>query len=284
VLGIGVDNFQQQYLRHGRSSETPRYPHSVELRALTQTGVVGSLLAVAGLAAALVAASGALRQRDPLAAAVAAAALAAFAYWAVHGSVDWFWEFAGLGAPAFAMLGLACSLAGPPVSAPPGRATGRPRRATLAAAVLAGLVLAASLIAPWLSRLEIEEASRVWTRSAATAYARLRDASSLNPLSDEAHALAGSIALRYQDLARADHEFALALRRDPNDSYALLERGAIASARGQRARALALLERAHELAPREPLIGQALALVRSGERISIEELNRAILLKGQQLA
>jgi O-antigen ligase len=283
ALGIGVDNFQQQYMRHGRSSETPRYPHSVELRALTQTGVIGSLLAVAGLAAALVAAGGALRQRDPLAAAVAAAALGAFAYWAVHGSVDWFWEFAGLGAPAFAMLGLACSLAPPRVSLRPARPTGRLRAATLVAGVLVGLLLAASLIAPWLSRLEIEEASRVWTRSATTAYARLRDAASLNSLSDEADALAGSIALRYGDLARADHEFALALRRNANDSYALLERGAIASARGQRARALALLERAHELDPREPLIEQALALVRSGGRISIEELNRAILLKGEQL-
>ena len=43
-------------------------------------------------------------------AAVAAAALAGFGYWVVHGSVDWFWEFAGLGGPAFALLGLVCAL------------------------------------------------------------------------------------------------------------------------------------------------------------------------------
>ena len=49
VGGIGADNFQQQYLRHGRSSETPRYPHSVELRTLAQTGIVGALLAIVGL-------------------------------------------------------------------------------------------------------------------------------------------------------------------------------------------------------------------------------------------
>ena len=48
VAGIGADNFQQQYLRHGSSEETPRYPHSVELRTLAQTGVVGTLLALAG--------------------------------------------------------------------------------------------------------------------------------------------------------------------------------------------------------------------------------------------
>ena len=101
----------EQYLVHGRSDETPHYPHSVELRTLTETGLVGALLALVGLGAALMAGWRALRGSDPLGRAVAAAALAGFAYWVVHGSFDWFWEFAGLGAPAFAMLGLACALA-----------------------------------------------------------------------------------------------------------------------------------------------------------------------------
>ncbi len=124
LLGIGADNFAQQYLAHGRSVETPRYPHSVELRTLTQTGLVGALLALVGLGAALLAAARALRAADPLARNVAGAALAGFGYWAVHGSFDWFWEFAGLGAPAFALLGLACALA--PARAAP-RAGARPR-------------------------------------------------------------------------------------------------------------------------------------------------------------
>jgi len=41
LLGIGADNFQEQYLAHGRGDETPHYPHSVELRTLVQTGLVG---------------------------------------------------------------------------------------------------------------------------------------------------------------------------------------------------------------------------------------------------
>jgi len=48
LIGIGVDNFQEQYLAHGRSTETPRYPHSVELRTLTETGTLGGLIAVGG--------------------------------------------------------------------------------------------------------------------------------------------------------------------------------------------------------------------------------------------
>jgi hypothetical protein len=313
LVGIGADNFQEQYLVHGRSDETPKYPHSVELRTLVQTGLIGVLLAMVGLGA-------------ELGRAVAAAALAGFAYWVVHGSFDWFWEFAGLGAPALAMLGLACGLeprlvevdsyAGsverPIYAVPSGvqSAVGTPsltqtaqmdpgfrprapqssrqttstsRLGILAGAVVA-LVAGASLIAPWLGQLELESAARIWPKAPATAYARLHDAARLNPLSDEPYVLAGSIALRFGDLARAEREFSRALQRTPKDAYATLELGAIASARGERARANALLERAVRLNPREPLTRQALQVVRRGERVDIGALNRAILGKAQQLA
>jgi tetratricopeptide (TPR) repeat protein len=330
LVGIGADNFQQQYLLHRRSEETPRYPHSVELRTLSQTGLLGALLALAGLGAALLAGWRALRRRaDPLACAVAAAALAGFAYWVIHGSFDWFWEFAGLGAPAFALLGLACALAprregarrraeltgGSTPSSPvgaqdaeaqdigaqdagahvsgqaaPALAVRARRRGSsarglglLAGAVVA-LAAAASLAAPWLSQLQVESAARIWRQAPTTAYARLNDAARLNPLSDEPYLVAGSIALRFGDLARADREFALALERTPEDAYATLERGAIASAMGHRASALELLGRAARLNPRDPLTREILQVVRRGERVNVEELNRSILLKAQQFA
>jgi predicted secreted protein len=283
VLGIGVDNFQEQYLQHGRSTETPHYPHSVELRTLVQTGIVGSLLALVGLGAALWAAVRALRLADPLARSVAVAALAGFAYWVIHGSFDWFWEYAGLGAPAFALLGLACALApGRRVERSRGRA--RWRRPAIALALLVALAAACSLTAPWLSQLEIESAARVWTRAPQVAYARLQDAARLDPLSDEASLVAGSIALRYGELARADRDFAQALRRSPDDAYATLELGAIASARGDRSAALGLLERATRLSPREALTREALRLVLEGRLVNVQLLNREILLKAQELA
>jgi tetratricopeptide (TPR) repeat protein len=295
LLGIGADNFQQQYLRHGRSEETPRYPHSVELRTLVQTGLVGALLALVGLASALFAAIRAMRRADPLASCVAAAALASFGYWVVHGSFDWFWEFAGLGAPAFALLGLACALAprAAPKEAPAGTRPQAPRApraprvpvpALRVGALVLGLAAACSLLAPWLSQLELESAVRVWTRAPQVAYTRLQDAARLNPLSDEADLVAGSIALRYGQLARADRDFAQALQRSPNDAYATLERGAIASASGRRTAALRLLERAATLSPREPLTRLALREVRARRRVSLEQLDRAILLKAQELA
>jgi tetratricopeptide (TPR) repeat protein len=308
LLGIGADNFQQQYLEHGRSDETPHYPHSVELRTLAETGLLGSALALLGLGGALWAAARALRRSDPLARSVAAAALAGFAYWVIHGSFDWFWEFAGLGAPAFALLGIACSLAPQRVRASvaargsdrdgvagaDASAPAEPRAGTTAARgvwsgrvgalALALLALAAvySFGAPWLSQLEVESAAHVWTRAPQTAYARLREAARLNPLSDEADSVAASIALRYGELARANSDFAAALVRSPSDPYATLELGAIASAQGRRPAALARLQRAAQLNPRDPLTREALQTVRAGRRVNLTELNRAILLKAEQ--
>jgi tetratricopeptide (TPR) repeat protein len=300
LAGIGADNFQQQYLLHRRSDETPRYPHSVELRTLVQTGLAGTLLALVGLAAALLAGGHALRglharDRDPLGPFVAAAALGGFAYWAVHGSVDWFWEFAGLGAPAFAMLGLACALApraSPPgaASAPASRSAAPARRRSLrprlgiAAGLLLALAAVLSLTGPWLSRLQIQSAANVWPTAPQTAFARLDDAARLNPLSDEALLVAGNIAVRLGDLGHADHEFARALGRVPRDAYATLERGAIASTRGQRRRALRLLERAAQLNPRDPLAREALLLARAGRRVSVQRLNLAILTQARRLS
>jgi len=307
LLGIGADNFQQQYLAHGRSEETPRYPHSVELRTLAETGLLGALLALVGLGAALVAVARAARGADPLGRYVAVAALAGFGYWVVHGSFDWFWEFAGLGAPAFALLGLACALAPrrgqaqeradgtraaprveqrAPAAAPGGggRVRSRRRRALALAAVPLALAAAASLAAPWLSQLEVQSAAHIWTTAPQTAYARLRDAARLNPLSEEAYAVAGSIALRYGELARADEQFRLALARTPGDAYATLERGAIASQQRERARALGLLERAERLAPRDQLVGEALRVVRAGRTIDVYALDRLIVAKAQQFS
>ena len=313
IAGIGADNFQQPYLRRRRSNETPRYPHSIELRTLAQTGLVGLLLAVVGLGAALVAAAragGLIRARgaQPLARGVAVAALGGFGYWLVHGSFDWFFEFAGLGAPAFALLGLAASLSPrrrpeqgaqtlPPdvgtatrperpsraVSAVPhGRRVAR-RYACLAVGGLLALAAAASLVAPWLSGLEVESAARTWTTAPLDAYARLSDAAQLNPLGDDPYLLAGSIALRYGDLPRAERQFSLALRRVPGDAYAALELGAIASANGETGRATALLRHAVALDPRDQLAGAALRSALAGRRVNVAELNLMILRQAQQL-
>jgi O-antigen ligase len=288
VVGIGADNFAVPYLRLRHSDETPHYPHSVELRTLAETGVVGAVIALIGLVAALLACVRALRTSDRLRSAAAAAALAGFGYWVVHGSFDWFFEYAALGGAAFALLGIACSLspaeaAGIKVSGPlavprwtRGRRVAPALIAAIGAAVLV-LAAAASLAAPWLSRMEVERAARIWPAAPNRAYATLHEAAELNPLSDEPYLVAGSIALRLEDLGRARSEFALALKRTPEESYATLELGAIASARGERANAIRLLARAVALDPLDPLSRSALATTRKGGAVDVQALNSTIL-------
>jgi tetratricopeptide (TPR) repeat protein len=217
----------------------------------------------------------------------------AFAYWVAHGVTDWFWEWAGLGAPAFAMLGLACALAArgrvareadPPADADPAYEAPRLRPSVV---VPAGVVLIAAALAiagPWLAEREVERAGAVFATSPMEAYARLDRASSLDPLSDRPALVKGSIALRFGDLARARSAFRDAIGRNARGQYATLELGAIAAAQGQRAEARRLLERAVALAPRDPTAREALGIVRTGGVVDIATLNQRIYKAGQDFA
>jgi O-antigen ligase len=287
LTGVGADNFYQQYLRDGKSAETPRYPHSVELRALAQTGVVGGLLLFGALAAALVAALRAMRTGGQLRRSAAGGATIGFLYWLVHGSVDWFWEWAGLGVPAFALLGLACALSRPsPPEAGAVRAPGRPSRRppAIAAALAMGAVLAVPLLVLWAADQQQRGAVGVFATDPLAAFARLERSAELNPFSAAPETLAGSIALRFGDLPRADAAFARALERVPDDQYATLERGAIASTLGRRDQAERTLVRAVALAPRDPLAREALRIVRRGRKVDVAALNRRILAATRALS
>jgi O-antigen ligase len=270
--GAGADNFSVAYLRERRSVEEPLYPHSLELRVLSQTGLVGAALFAGFLGAALLAVLP-LRRRQALARGVGAAALALFGYWLVHGSVDWFWEIPGLGAPAFAALGAAAALACPPRE---GAARPRRRAAGLAAAVLA-LVAGASLGAPWLSAKEVQAAAGSWRTDPQGAFDRLERARSLNPLGDNPDLVAGAIASRLGDRGRMRISFERALERNGRNWYAYLELAVVAALEGRKDEALRLLGRARTLSPREPSIELVASQVRSGRPVSPAGLDRLFL-------
>jgi O-antigen ligase len=282
ILGTGADNFQQDYLADRHSDESPRYPHSVELRTLSQTGLVGTLALGIAIAAALAAALQAIRRSRPLDAAVATGAATAFVYWLVHGSFDWFWEFAGLGVPAFAMLGLACGLArrDRPAAQP---AAPVPALA-LIAAVAAIALSAISLAPPWLSEVETDRAAANWRSGLGTAYDKVDQAARLNPLADRPYAIGGTIALRVGDLPRARRYFERALERNPRNNYVAFELGAIASQDpNRRVEAERLLELAHRLNPRDPIQLAALARVRAGRAVPIERFNALLQRRAERL-
>ncbi|MCW3004708.1 MAG: hypothetical protein JWQ20_4006 [Conexibacter sp.] len=286
IAGVGADNFFEDYLVRGDSPETPSYPHNLALRTLSQTGLIGALLLAGAFGAALVAARRGLRRPEPLAVAVAGGAAMAFAYWFVHGMTDWFWEWAGLGAPAFALLGLACALAPRHAAAEAleERVPARGLPAKVVAPVAIVLLLGALVVAgPWLAERDVERAGRVFSTRPFESYDRLDRAAGLDPFSDRPALVAGSIALRYGDLARARAAFARALDRNPRGQYATLELGAIASVQGDR-RARELLDRAVALAPRDATAREARDIVRKGGVVDITTLNRRILTAGQRFS
>jgi tetratricopeptide (TPR) repeat protein len=274
VTGYGADNFQHEYFVRGESEQQPRYPHSLEVRVLAQTGIVGALLLVAALGAAFLAAARALRGHRDLRAAVAAAALLSVAYWLVHGSLDWFWEFAGLGIIAFAALGLAVGL-GDGVSPTEGRR--RLGRLPVALGVLGASLAALSFGAPWLSELYVHQAGSSWRSDTDSAFHSLDRAATLNPLSPVPDLTAGTIAVRLGRLDAARDHFEAALERDRSAGYANLELGAIASEQGRRGEALRHLRRAADLNPRYNVSRDALRAVRRGQQIEAAQINRRIV-------
>jgi tetratricopeptide (TPR) repeat protein len=140
------------------------------------------------------------------------------------------------------------------------------------------LVLAAlAIAAPWQAERDIVRAGEIFAAQPLLAYDKLERAADLDPLSDRPLLVEGSIALRFGDLPRADRAFARALERNPRGFYATLERGAIASVRGDERRARALLRRALALAPRDPLAQEAELVAREGGAVDLTELNRRIL-------
>jgi hypothetical protein len=277
IWGVGADNFAVGYLRERREQIEPLYPHSIELRVLSQTGIVGAALFGGFLVCAL---TGALRRRrssDRFAAGLRAVCVVAFAYWFLHGSIEWFWEFPGLAAPAFALLALAASVDRPRETRE-GHSFSRQRRiaASLAFVVGAGLALF-SYAGPWLAAREVEVAASSWRADPNDAFVRLERARWLNPLSDQPDLVAGAIADRIGNRARMRLSFARALRRDPKSWYAALELGVVDALAGRKGLALRRLELARALNPSEEAIALAIRGVRSGRPVSPRFLDEIFL-------
>jgi O-antigen ligase len=289
LVGKGADNYQQAYLLGRHSLETPRYPHSVELRTISQTGLIGAALLLTGVGAAFWAALLAIRRRTGLGSAAAAAATASFVYWVVHGSVDWFWEFPALGAPAFALLGLAAGLlpraARPPEPRRPRRQRSIPARVVATPALVLGLALipALSLAGPWLAEVQQKHAASNWQADPSGAFDTLDSAASLNPLSATPKLLAGSIAQRLGRGSLAERYFREALERDPRDAYAHLELGGLLAQAGRRPEAIVILTAGRRLDPRDDLTATVLRRVRAGKKVNLAAVNRQLAERSARL-
>ena len=266
VRGIGADNFAEPYVRLRRSGEEPLYPHSLELRTLAETGLVGGLLFAGFVVFCAVSVRRGAGRRDDVYAGIARAGVVGAAYWAIHGSADWFWEFPGLTAPALAWLGLA---------APPPRlgASARARLVPIAVTVLA-VAAAVSFVFPFLSARLADRAAQTWSGHAARAFADLDRARALNPLSAHADILAGGIASRLDELPRMRTAFEHALQRDPGNWYAHFELALADAGLHRRAPALEQLALAGRMNPKEDVIDTVRTLVLRRRPIDRDRIDR----------
>jgi hypothetical protein len=243
--------------------------HSLELRLLAHTGLIGFALFVGFLVFAVGAYRVALRGADRRVGLVLAAALVPFVVWVVHGSFDWFWEIPALSAPTFAFLGAAVALE-------PGR---EPQATTplrkVAAHPLVALAATAGALTLFGSAYVGERALASGRALASLhpggALTDLRLAARLEPLSSAPQALAAGIELRGGEGRSALSVASAGLRRDPGDWVLWLEEGLAAGAAGRASLERSALAHAHALDPREPVIGLALQRADTPDPLTITE-------------
>jgi UDP-GlcNAc:undecaprenyl-phosphate GlcNAc-1-phosphate transferase len=250
VRGVGAGSYQFGYFRERRTPEDIRQPHSLELQALAELGLVGGALVLAFIVAVLfglVRRTSAAR-RSGAEAGVVVAAGGIFLVWLVHTSVDWIHLIPGVTGAALAASAVLLS--------PWRRTAPAAERGTLHRLVVAGcaaLVVAAALFLGRATladshatnaqnrlggdpRAAIAEAdkslalngdvvSTYYTRSAA--YAQLGDyagargsllaATRIEPRNFVTWALLGDLAVRHGDRALAQRYYRRALVLNPRD-------------------------------------------------------------------
>lgn len=313
LRGIGAEDFQPVYLRDRRTTNAPRYAHSLPIGVLLGLGVVGALLAGALVALLLASSARAWLRGGGATRTAVAAAVAGATGWAVQAAWDWTWEFPALTVLAIVLIGAsarATDSAGaapsaeqlhareragedgldvgpwePDVPIVPRSVTGRVSFAALAA-------LSAALLATFAVLAVASAAFRQGTALAGSrpdaAIDRLGVAVRLNPLDGDAVLSRAIVRRRQGDVQGWREDVDRALRRAPNDWLANLERAidladrAQRSGRGRRA-AVAMLVETLNRNPRQPVIREVLDAVERGERVDPSAVESRIARQQQSL-
>jgi O-Antigen ligase len=280
--GLGQDNFADYYVTHRRTREEPASAHSLEMSLLAETGVVGFILFVVFLGAAV---AGALRARfagTRTSRGVAGAAMLPFVVWMIHGSVDWFWEMPAISAAALGFLGIAVALdrPAPDETATAARSSPRPirRAAIVTAAAITLLACTAVLAFPYLSVREVSLATDIASSNPSQALRDLSTAGQLNPLSPDPGRIGGTIALQTGQYSEAERSFAQATAREPRGWYAWLGAGLAASALGHKRLAKHDLMIAAQINPGQRVVKKAVARVLTAHPLAPADALRMLVL------
>ena len=286
LLGVGAGGFAPAWYKHRSVAEDVNQPHSLEIQALSETGLVGLallLVFLAGVAMGMWRMRAAAR-RSAITRGCLVAAAGGFTAWLVHTSFDWIHLLPGVTAVALCMAAVLVLARDPaprlpwpwtlvrPTPLPAGAsraalraAARRPlSTASLAAAAAVVVVAGASLSRQGLADFYRSRGQAALSNDPASA---LRYAN--KSLAIDGDALA-TYYLRAAALARFDLAPAAvrtldqATRREPQNfvTWALL--GDLAARRGQRQQAVGYYRHAHDLNPLDPSLAVGGAARRSG--------------------
>jgi hypothetical protein len=287
VGGLGQDNFLRTYLAERRMGEEPRWVHSLPLRLLAHTGIVGFLLfGVFGVAALLAAwrARGLLRVRGGRV--LLAAAAAPFLVWVVQGSIDWLWEYPSLSVPALGLLAMAGAVRETTGEGDVAWASPRPRvpRSVLAGLGVAGALLAVAVLTPpWLAAREQAGAVDEWREGRRDqAFDRLDRAARLDPLSADPLITEALLALRAGDRVRAREAFIAADRREADNWFIDFQLGLMASEAGDAAAARRRFGRARSRKAGDPVIAEAIRRAGTDEPMTLAEGDRLLVERSRE--
>jgi len=252
VVGTGAGSFRFTNLRYRTSYlDQASEPHSLPVQILSETGLVGAVLLLAGVGWLMLAGR---RERGP----ELALALALPAY-LLHGLIDMDWDYAAVTAPVFLIAG---ALVARPVQHR--RASGS---ALLVSAGFGGVLLASTLCVSLAGRYTGQAEGSLITNDA-KAVSLARRARTFDPL-DLEPVLVQAIAEESRgrlDAARALYEKATEIQ--PESENAWFELGVFTfKTLNCPYRALPYFERAYQLNAQDPQLvikDQVLALVNSG--------------------
>ncbi len=215
IGGVGAGNYDSTYYLERRTAENIHQPHSIELQAFAETGVIGAaaiaLFAAGVLAGAWKRARAAPERGGDLGLAVAGSGV--FLYWLLHSSVDWIHLIPG--ATGIALCGAAVVLA------PAMREIGFPSMATRVASVaalVAAVVLASTAIAvPVLVSHRVSQGYAELRSNPAGALDRARQARSLDGDAMTAYYLQAAAMAREDRYVDARDTLLEAARREPHN-------------------------------------------------------------------
>ena len=268
IGGWGAGSFGTVHLLYREQPLGVQQPHNVELQWLSETGIIGFVLALGGVLMLFAAAARRLaqmaggRERE-----LAVALTAAAAGWLVHGLVDWDWDIPAVTLPPLIFLGVLGARPGPRRDAAEPFADPEPSGGAVRAVALAGIALLlcgalASAALPAISQSRTEAAE---TASNPDTAARDADvAARVNPVAVRPLLVASSIEVRRGRLVEARKRLLEAAGRQPENPEVWYRIAQLSQQLADRGSYQTAIARFAQLDPVNPVTGalerQALAI------------------------